>query len=139
MDPGFADVADGLSSGSRGVQSRMLCRQAVIISAGLGTRIAIVAQGRPKALVEAGPRPAVVSQTRQLTESGVCRVIIVHAPGDASQIRWLADSVFAQADVEFRFVVQDIPAGPLGAGGSGSSSIPGSPLDVATRACRVLF
>jgi dTDP-glucose pyrophosphorylase len=115
MDPGFADVADGLSSGSGGVQSRILCRQAVVISAGLATRIAIVAQGRPKALVEAGPRPAVVSQTRQLLESGVCRVIIVHAPDDASQIRWLADSVFAHADVEFRFAVQDIPAGPLGA------------------------
>ena len=91
------------------------CRQAVILSAGLGTRIAVVAQGRPKALIEVGALAAIVTQVRQLLGAGVRRIVVVHAAGQDDPVRSLFAHVFAHADVEFRFAVQLRPSGPLDA------------------------
>ncbi|MGH3319270.1 MAG: sugar phosphate nucleotidyltransferase [Streptosporangiaceae bacterium] len=89
--------------------------QAVILSAGLGTRIAIVAHGRPKALVTAASRPALVTQLQQLHRSGVRRITVVNALGDDRQLRPLVAQVFSGAELDVRFVVQDRPVGPLDA------------------------
>ncbi|MBC9717998.1 NTP transferase domain-containing protein [Streptomyces sp. TRM66268-LWL] len=90
-------------------------RQAVILSAGFGTRIAIVSRGRPKATVTTGARPVLVSQLQQLHAAGVRHFVIVHAPGDDRQIRTLVEQVFAGAGFELRLVVQAVPYGPLNA------------------------
>lgn len=106
--------SDGLS-GEPGGGNREGYRQAVILSAGLGTRIAVVAQGRPKALIEVGALPAIVTQVRQLLDGGVRRIVVVHAAGEDSPVRRLVGHVFAHADVQFRFAVQLRPSGPLDA------------------------
>ncbi|WP_079278003.1 sugar phosphate nucleotidyltransferase [Streptomyces sp. CB03234] len=90
-------------------------RQAVILSAGLGTRIAIVARGYPKATVTTGTRPALISQIQQLHRAGVRRVVVVHAPGDDRHILPLLARAFGGAEVEFLLAVQPRPAGPLDA------------------------
>ncbi|MFJ9174953.1 sugar phosphate nucleotidyltransferase [Streptomyces sp. NPDC102360] len=90
-------------------------RQAVILSAGLGTRIAIVSRGRPKATVTTGARPVLVSQLRQLYAAGVRHVAVVHAPGDDRHVQALVDQVFAGADLHIRLVPQPTPLGPLDA------------------------
>ncbi len=90
-------------------------RQAVILSAGLGTRIAIVARGHPKAAVATGTRPALVSQVQQLHWAGVRRVVVVHAPGDDRHILPLLTRVFDGAAMEFLLAAQPHPAGPLDA------------------------
>lgn len=87
-------------------------RQAVILSAGLGTRIAIVARGYPKTTVTTGTRPALVSQVQQLRDAGVRSVVVVHAPGDDRQILPLLTRVFGGAGLEFLLAVQPLPAGP---------------------------
>ncbi|WP_405889734.1 sugar phosphate nucleotidyltransferase [Streptomyces sp. NBC_00133] len=90
-------------------------RQAVILSAGLGSRIAIVARGYPKATVATGTRPALVSQIQQLHQAGVRRVVVVHAPGDDRHVLPLLTHVFSGAELEFRLALQPRPAGPLDA------------------------
>ncbi|MFJ9216554.1 sugar phosphate nucleotidyltransferase [Streptomyces sp. NPDC102383] len=90
-------------------------RQAVILSAGLGTRIAIVSRGRPKATVTTGARPVLVSQLRQLYTAGVRHFVVVHAPGDNRHVQALVDQVFAGADLNVRLVLQSVPLGPLDA------------------------
>ncbi|MGW2702320.1 sugar phosphate nucleotidyltransferase [Streptomyces sp. NPDC001340] len=90
-------------------------RQAVILSAGLGTRIAIVARGCPKATVTTGTRPALISQIQLLHRAGIRRVVVVHAPGDDRHILPLLARVFSDAKLEFVLTVQDRPAGPLDA------------------------
>ncbi|WP_345220063.1 NTP transferase domain-containing protein, partial [Streptomyces cremeus] len=90
-------------------------RQAVILSAGLGSRIAIVSRGRPKATVTTGARPVLVSQLRQLYAVGVRHFVVVHAPGDDRHVRTLVDQVFAGADLHVRLVLQPVPLGPLDA------------------------
>lgn len=90
-------------------------RQAVILSAGLGTRIAIVARGYPKATVATGTRPALVSQIQQLHHAGVRRIVVVHAPGDDRHVLPLLTHVFAGAELEFFLALQAHPTGPLDA------------------------
>ncbi|WP_367435206.1 sugar phosphate nucleotidyltransferase [Streptomyces celluloflavus] len=87
----------------------------MILSAGLGTRIAIVARGYPKATVTTGTRPALVSQIQQLHRAGVRDVVVVHAPGDDRHILPLLVRVFDVAELEFHLAVQPRPAGPLDA------------------------
>lgn len=85
----------------------------MILTAGLGTRIAVVAQGRAKATLPAGRRPALVSQVQQLRRLGILHVAVVHAIGDDRQLRPLVDQVFAGAGLELTFVLQEAPTGPL--------------------------
>jgi dTDP-glucose pyrophosphorylase len=99
------------------------CRQAVILSAGLGTRIAIVAGGRPKAILTAGTSPVIISQLRQLYRCGVRRAVVVHARGDDRHLRPLVDGVFSRAGMEFRFVEQEPPTGPLDAFACGAEHL----------------
>lgn len=99
------------------------CRQAVILSAGLGTRIAIATMGRPKALLAAGARPVIVAQVRQLRRSGAQRVILVHRPGDDRHLLPLMDQAFRGAGLDIRFVVQESPSGPLDAVASAAEQL----------------
>jgi len=90
-------------------------RQAVILSAGLGTRIAIVARGYPKATIATGTRPALISQIRQLHRAGIRRIVVVHAPGDDRLVLPLLTHVFADAELKFFLALQTCPNGPLDA------------------------
>lgn len=121
---GGADLSSPMSASQQnGPGSSKPCRQAVILSAGLGTRIAIVAGGRPKAMITAGTSPVIVSQLRQLYRCGVRRALVVHARGDDRQLRPLVDGVFSHAGMEFQFVEQEPVAGPLDAFACGAEHL----------------
>lgn len=87
-------------------------RQAVILTAGRASRIAVVSQGRPKGLIEYAGKPVLVHQVLQLVQSGIDRIVIVHAPGANDELRGLMDRVFSGAGVEFVFAEQPAPDGP---------------------------
>lgn len=113
-DPRAAVTGARLPEARQGVPRR----QAVILTAGRASRIAIVAQNRPKGVIDYAGKPALIHQVLQLCKSGVMRVVIVHAPGAAEQLRGLADRVFGGAGVESVFAEQAVPDG-----GGGPSSV----------------
>jgi dTDP-glucose pyrophosphorylase len=86
--------------------------QAVILTAGRGSRIAIADPGQPKALLRVGDMPVVVHQLVWLRRQGCTHVVIVHAPGDRHRIELVIDRSLRGLPIDVIFVEQPHADGP---------------------------
>lgn len=86
--------------------------QAVILTAGAGSRIAIAAPGQPKALIRLGDVPVVVHQLQWLMLHGCRHVVIVHAPGDRGAIESVLRRALLGCPATLVYVEQTQALGP---------------------------
>ncbi len=92
---------------------------AMVLAAGLGTRMRPLTNDRPKALVEVGGKPLIDHMLARLAEAGVTRAVVnVHAFADRLEAHLNARAVPPQ------IVVSDERAAPLETGGGFKLALP---------------
>ncbi len=86
--------------------------EAIILSAGLGTRVKTVIGSLPKAMIPINGRPLLYHMVVLARRLDVHRFIIVLSPRDVLEFTRSVQNFFSTFNIEIVPVVQDAPRGP---------------------------